>query len=254
MTTGNGEGTTAEGIRLQKVLAGAGVGSRRVCEDLIAAGRVSVNGTVVRELGTRVDPTSDVLHVDGLRVQLDPDHVTLALHKPLGVLSAMSDDRGRPTLAPFVEEYTDHGVRLYHVGRLDSDTSGLLLLTNDGELAHRLAHPSYEVAKTYVAQVAGSVPPGVRRRLLDGVQLEDGPARADTFTVLERRHDASVVEIVLHSGRNRIVRRMLDAVGHPVQRLTRTSMGPVRLGQLREGRTRVVADQELARLMREVGL
>jgi len=137
-----------EGIRLQKVMAAAGVGSRRVSEDMIAAGRVSVNGEVVVEPGRRVDPTRDVVHVDGLRVQLDDDHLTLVLNKPLGVISAMSDDRGRPTLAPYVEPT---GKRLFHVGRLDSDTDGLLLLTNDGELAHRLAHPSYEVSKTYVA-------------------------------------------------------------------------------------------------------
>lgn len=248
------ENTHDGGIRLQKVLAGAGVASRRVCEDLIVAGRVSVNGQVVRELGTRVDPTRDVLHVDGLRVHLDSSLVTIALNKPYGVLSAMADDAGRDTLAPFVAEHAEQGVRLFHVGRLDADTTGLLLLTNDGELAHRLAHPSYEVAKTYVAQVAGSVAPGVRRRLLDGVTLEDGPAKADAFTVLERRADASVVEIVLHSGRNRIVRRMLEEVGHPVRRLTRTSFGSVRLGGLREGRTRPVAGEELSRLMREVGL
>lgn len=239
------------GVRLQKVLAGAGVGSRRVCEDLIAAGRVSVNGEVVRELGTRVDPERDVLHVDGLRVQLDTGHVTVALNKPLGVLSAMSDDRGRPTLAPLAAQIPQ---RLYHVGRLDSDTDGLLLLTNDGELAHRLAHPSYEVPKVYVAQVAGSVAPGVRRALLAGIELEDGPVRADAFTIMERRGGASVVQLSLHSGRNRIVRRMLEAVGHPVQRLTRTSFGPVRLDGLRHGQTRPIEGAQLSQLMRVVGL
>lgn len=240
-----------DGERLQKVLAGAGVASRRVCEDMIVAGRIAVNGEIVRELGTRVDPARDVLHVDGLRVQLDSSHLTLALNKPLGVLSAMSDDRGRPTLAPLVADIPE---RLYHVGRLDSDTDGLLLLTNDGELAHRLAHPSYEVAKVYVAQIAGSVAPGVRRALLKGIELEDGTTAADSFTVMERRANASVVEIVLHSGRNRIVRRLLDAVGHPVQRLTRTAFGPVRLGNLRHGQTRAIAGEELSRLMREVKL
>lgn len=241
--------TDGEGIRLQKVLAGAGVGSRRVCEDLIVAGRVAVNGTIVRELGTRVQPT-DVLHVDGLRVQLDDTHTTLALNKPFGVLSAMSDDRGRPTVA----DYLDGETRLFHVGRLDADTEGLLLLTNDGELAHRLAHPSYEVPKTYVARVRGHVARGVGKRLRGGITLDDGPAHADSFTVLEARSEESIVEIVLHSGRNRIVRRMLEDVGHPVIALTRTSFGPVRLGQLRSGATRAVAGTELARLQREVGL
>lgn len=240
-----------EGIRLQKVMAAAGVGSRRVSEDLIAAGRVSVNGEVVTEPGRRVDPTRDVVHVDGLRVQLDDHHLTLVLNKPLGVISAMSDDRGRPTLEPYVEPT---GKRLFHVGRLDSDTDGLLLLTNDGELAHRLAHPSYEVSKTYVAEVRGDVARGVSRRLREGVELEDGPARADKFTVLQQRHDASVVQIQLHEGRNRIVRRMLEEVGHPVTRLTRIAMGPIRLGQLRPGQTRPIVSTELGQLMKVVGL
>ena len=241
----------AEGIRLQKVMAGAGVGSRRVSEDYIAAGRVSVNGEVVRELGRRIDPAVDIIHVDGLRVQLDPDHLTLALNKPVGVISAMSDDRGRPTLAPYVEET---GKRLYHVGRLDSETDGLLLLTNDGELANRLAHPSYEVSKVYVAEVRGDVARGLGRRLKEGIELEDGMARADKFTVLQQRFDASVLQIQLHEGRNRIVRRMLEEVGHPVTRLTRIAQGPIRLGQLRPGHTRAIVGQELGALMREVGL
>lgn len=239
------------GVRLQKVLAGAGVASRRVCEDLITAGRVSVNGEVVRELGTRVDPTRDVLHVDGLRVQLDTSLVTLALNKPVQVVSTMSDPQGRRSLGDLVADIPE---RLYHVGRLDFETDGLILLSNDGELAHRLAHPSYEVAKTYVARVGGSVAPRVRRDLLAGVELSDGLVRADSFTVLERRTDASVVEVVLHSGRNRVVRRMLAEVGHPVQRLTRTSFGSVRLGQLRPGQHRVLTGSELSHLMREVGL
>lgn len=243
-----------EGVRLQKVLAGAGVASRRVCEEMILDGRVSVNGEVVRTLGTRIDPATDVLHVDGLRVHLDDTHVTIVLNKPTGVLSAMSDERGRPTLAQFVDSWTERGIRLYHVGRLDSDTDGLMLLTNDGELAHRLAHPSYEIPKTYVARVDGSVAPGVRRSLMRGVELEDGTVRADSFTVLERRHEASLVEITLHSGRNRVVRRMLEAVGHPVRRLTRTAMGTVRLGTLRPGQVRRLSGDELSRLMREVRL
>ncbi|ACQ80405.1 pseudouridine synthase [Beutenbergia cavernae DSM 12333] len=241
----------AEGVRLQKVLAGAGLGSRRACEDLISAGRVSVDGEVVRELGTRVDPTAAVIHVDGLRLQLDPGVVTLALNKPRGVHSTMHDDRGRPALAELV---ADRPERLFHVGRLDADTEGLLLLTNDGELAHRLAHPSYEVPKTYVARVTGRVARGLGRRLKDGIELDDGPARVDRFTILEQGPDSAVVELVLHEGRNRIVRRLLDAAGHPVQRLTRTRVGPVLLGQLRPGATRVIDGEELGRLMSSVGL
>lgn len=240
-----------EGVRLQKVLAAAGVGSRRVCEDLIAAGRVKVNGEVADELGRRIDPLVDIVHVNGLRVQLDSEHLTIALNKPLGVLSTMSDDFGRPTLLPWVEET---GKRLFHVGRLDSDTDGLLLLTNDGELAHRLAHPSYEIAKTYVAEVEGEVSRTLGRHLRDGVELEDGLAKADSFTVLQAGRNSSVVQMVLHEGRNRIVRRMFDAVGHPVIRLTRTSIGPVRLGQLKPGETREISGTDLGELMKVVGL
>ena len=240
-----------EGVRLQKVLAAAGVGSRRVCEDLIAAGRVKVNGEVADELGRRIDPLVDIVHVNGLRVQLDSEHLTIALNKPLGVLSTMSDDFGRPTLLPWVEET---GKRLFHVGRLDSDTDGLLLLTNDGELAHRLAHPSYEIAKTYVAEVEGEVSRTLGRHLRDGIELEDGLAKADSFTVLQAGRISSVVQMVLHEGRNRIVRRMFDAVGHPVIRLTRTSIGPVRLGQLKPGETREISGTDLGELMKVVGL
>lgn len=240
-----------EGVRLQKVLAAAGVGSRRVCEDLIAAGRVKVNGEVADALGRRIDPLVDIVHVNGLRVQLDTEHLTIALNKPLGVLSTMVDDFGRPTLAPWVEET---GKRLFHVGRLDSDTDGLLLLTNDGELAHRLAHPSYEISKTYVAEVEGEVSRTLGRHLRDGVELEDGLAKADSFTVLQAGRNSSVVQMVLHEGRNRIVRRMFDAVGHPVIRLTRTSIGPVRLGQLKPGETREISGTDLGELMKVVGL
>lgn len=239
------------GVRLQKVLAGAGIGSRRACEQLIAAGRVNVDGQIVRELGVRVDPLRAIIHVDGLRVQLDPGHLTLALHKPAGVVSSMADEQGRRDLSEFVKGRSD---RLFHVGRLDEQTEGLLLLSNDGELAHRLTHPSYEIPKTYVATVAGSVSAGLGRRLRAGIELEDGPVRVDRLTVLESRSEASIVEIELHEGRNRIVRRLLDEVGHPVTQLVRTRFGVVRLGDLRPGRTRVVAGDELGALMASVGL
>jgi 23S rRNA pseudouridine2605 synthase len=240
-----------EGVRLQKVLAGAGLGSRRACEEIIAAGRVTVNGEKVRELGTRVDPRTAVIHVDGLRVQLDDSLVTLALNKPEGVVSTMDDELGRPSLAQYV---ADRPERLFHVGRLDAETSGLILLTNDGELAHRLAHPSYEVLKTYLATVEGRVPRGLGKRLQAGVELEDGPVRVDSFTVKEAQLEASLVEVVLHEGRNHIVRRLMAEVGHPVVKLSRTRIGPIALGNLRPGRTRVIAGAELGTLMKAVDL
>lgn len=239
------------GVRLQKVLAQAGYGSRRACEQIIAAGRVTVDGEQVRELGVRVDPRSAVIHVDGLRVQLDDAVVTLALHKPAGVHSTMSDPQGRPDLSAFVADRTE---RLYHVGRLDAETEGLILMTNDGELANRLSHPSHEVPKTYLATVRGRVRPGVGTRLREGIALDDGPVRVDSFRIVDTSAEASIVELVLHEGRNRIVRRTLDAVGHPVTRLVRTRIGPVRLGRLKPGATRVLDRDELGRLMSAVGL
>ncbi len=238
-------------VRLQKLLAASGVASRRRCEELMLAGRVQVDGEVVTRLGTRVDPRSSVVRVDGRRLPPLTDFVHLALNKPVGVLSAMSDPQGRPTLADYVAERPQ---RLFHVGRLDADTSGLLLLTNDGELAHRLAHPSYELSKTYVAQVTGSVRPATARRLLAGIELDDGPARADHFDVLQSHAGRSRIEIVLHEGRNRIVRRMLDAVGHPVQALSRTAFGPVRLAGQRTGQVRELTSQELGQLLDGVGM
>jgi 23S rRNA pseudouridine2605 synthase len=241
---------TDEGrIRLQKVLASAGLGSRRACERLITEGRVQVDGEVVRELGARVDPTTQVLHVDGARVQLDPSLVTVALHKPPGVVSTMRDPQGRPDLSGFVQDR-----RLFHVGRLDTDSEGLLLLTNDGELAHRLAHPSYEITKTYVVTVDGRVKPGVGATLRRGVQLDDGAARLDQYRVLDATAQQSLLEVELHEGRNRIVRRMFDVVGHPVTRLVRTRVGPIRLGDQRPGAVRPIEGRELGELMAAVGL
>lgn len=240
-----------EGVRLQKVLAGAGLGSRRACEQLIAAGRVTVDGTQVRELGVRVDPVRAVIHVDGVRVQLDPDLVTIAVNKPLGVVSTMHDPQGRPTLASLV---ADRPERLFHVGRLDAETEGLILMTNDGELANRLAHPSHGVPKTYLATVTGRVPRSLETRLRAGVELDDGPVQVDAFRVVDVAGGRTMVEVVLHEGRNRIVRRLLDAVGHPVERLVRTQFGPVRLGTLRPGATRVLRRDELGTLMSAVGM
>jgi len=240
-----------EGVRLQKVLAQAGLGSRRACEELIAAGRVTVDDQVVLELGVRVDPRTAVIHVDGLRLQLDKDVITLALNKPLGVVSTMHDPEGRPSLQQFVQGREE---RLFHVGRLDADSEGLLLLTNDGELANRLSHPSHGVAKTYLVTVEGRVPAGVGARLKKGVELEDGVVAVDAFRVVDATPQASMVEIVLHEGRNRVVRRLLEEVGHPVTRLLRTQIGPIKLGDLRPGRTRVLGKAEVGSLMTSVGM
>ncbi len=240
-----------DGVRLQKVLAAAGIGSRRACEELIAQGRVEVDGKVVREQGLRIDPLHAVVRVDGERVPTAPDNVVLALNKPRGVVTAMSDDLGRPCVGDYVTERTE---RLFHVGRLDSDTEGLLLLTNDGTLAQRLSHPSHGVPKTYVALVPGPIPRDVGRQLRAGIELEDGPASVDSFAILEATPNKALVEVTLHEGRNHIVRRLLDAVGHPVEELVRTQVGPIRLGQLRPGRTRVVTGPELHSLYTAAGL
>ncbi|MDT4939780.1 MAG: rRNA synthase [Pseudonocardiales bacterium] len=236
----------AEGVRLQKVLAAAGVGSRRACEELIAAGRVSVNGAIVDEMGKRVDPSTAVVAVDGRRLNIRPDLVYLALNKPRGVLSAMKDERGdRPTVGDLV---ADRPERLFHVGRLDADTEGLLLLTNDGDLAQRLMHPSFGVSKTYLATVPGPVAKETVRRVQAGVQLEDGPVQVDRFRVTQSEGNRATVEVVLHEGRNRIVRRLLAEIGHPVERLVRTAIGPVRLGGQRVGTLRPLTRDELADL------
>lgn len=240
-----------QGERLQKVLARAGVGSRRVCEDMIDAGRISVNGAVVQVQGMRVDPATDKIAVDGVRLELRDDRVTYALNKPSGVLTAMSDDRNRACVGDMVG---DLAPGLVHVGRLDQDTEGLLLLTNDGELAHRLAHPSYEVRKTYLAQVSGSVPRDLGKRLRGGVELDDGPVKVDSFKVVDTHAGQSVVEVVLHEGRKHIVRRLLAHVGLPVSRLTRTAVGPIQLQRMRSGSIRKLTRQELGTLQELVGL
>ena len=218
---------------------------------------------VVTEPGVRVDPRRQEIRVDGSRVLTDPDVLTVMLHKPAGVVTTMEDPDGRPTVAQLAQRFLDEhaqeisrsgNVRLVHVGRLDAETEGLLLLSNDGQLAHRLMHPSYEISKTYVAIVSGRVEPWVARRLKRGVDLDDGPARADRVTVKDSGPGGSIVEITLHSGRNRIVRRMLASVGHPVRRLSRTRLGPLSLGNLAPGRMRPLTGAEISALQREVGL
>ena len=238
-------------VRLQKALAHAGVASRRACETLITSGRVTVNGEVQRELGSRIDPDADDVRVDGVVVQLDVSKRYFVLNKPRGVVSTMRDEGGRPDLREFAERVDD---RLYNVGRLDTDTSGLLILTNDGELAHRLAHPSFGVQKTYIAKVRGRVTAAVIQRLKDGVQLADGPIHADRAKLLpdgsSRSH--SLVEVTLHSGRNRIVRRMLAEVGHPVEELVRRQFGPLHLGTLLVGEMRELSAAERGALLSAV--
>ncbi|HEY6793560.1 MAG TPA: pseudouridine synthase [Kineosporiaceae bacterium] len=239
------------GVRLQKVLAQAGVGSRRACEELIVAGRVTVDGHPVTELGVRVDPKKVAVHVDGIRVQLDESLVYLVLNKPLGVLSAMSDPQGRDCIGDLVASRAE---RLFHVGRLDADSEGLILLTNDGELANRLSHPRYEVPKVYLAEVEGQIPRDLGRRLREGIELDDGAARVDGFRVVDARPGKALVEVTLHDGRNRIVRRLLEAAGHPVLQLVRIQVGPIKLGDLRVGRTRALGRPEVASLMAAAGL
>ncbi|MEY9891197.1 23S rRNA pseudouridine2605 synthase [Catenulispora sp. MAP12-49] len=239
-----------EGVRLQKVLAQAGVGSRRVSEDLIAAGRVEVNGEIVRHQGMRVDPETAVIRVDGMRISTAEGIVHFAFNKPVGVISAM-DDPDRPNLGDYVRGRNE---RLFHVGRLDVDTEGLILLTNDGELAHRLAHPSYEIRKVYRAQVYGTVPKDLGRRLREGVDLEDGLARVDHFRLLDSVGRNALVEITIHEGRNRIVRRIMDAVGLPVRGLVRTKFGPISLGDQKPERMRPLNKEEVGAIYKSVGL
>ncbi|HEY7484769.1 MAG TPA: pseudouridine synthase [Streptosporangiaceae bacterium] len=240
-----------EGVRLQKVLAEAGIGSRRHCEELIAAGRVTVDGKTVGWFGERVDPERAIIHVDGKRVQTRSDMRYYAVNKPRGVVSTMSDPKGRKSLADYV---TDVPERLFHVGRLDTDTEGLILLTNDGDLSHRLMHPKYGVAKTYLADVPGPVARDVGRRLREGVRLADGFAKADRFRVVEQVGRRALVEVTLHEGRKHIVRRLLAEAGYPVRQLARTEFGPIRLGALRPGTIRALTPKEIGELHAAVGL
>jgi 23S rRNA pseudouridine2605 synthase len=238
-------------IRLQKLLAQSGVASRRKCEELMLAGLVEVDGEVVTRLGTKVDPATAVIRVDGRRLPPVSAHVYLALNKPAGVTSTMSDPHAERTLEEFVSERPE---RLFHVGRLDTDTDGLILLTNDGDFAQKMAHPSYEVEKTYVAEVDGVVSRATIQQLLSGVVLEDGPVEVRGARVRNAHGGRSIVELVIHEGRNRIVRRLLDHVGHPVRRLSRTRIGPVRLAELKAGQMRELSDAEVGELLDSAGL
>ncbi|WP_069814291.1 pseudouridine synthase [Streptomyces sp. TP-A0874] len=238
------------GERLQKVLARAGMGSRRACEELIDQRRVEVNGEIVTEQGRRVDPEKDEVRVDGLTVATQ-SYLFFALNKPAGVVSTMEDPDGRQCLGDYVN---NRETRLFHVGRLDTETEGIILLTNHGELSHRLTHPRYGVRKTYLAAIQGPIPRDLGRQLKSGVQLDDGYARADDFRVVENVGKNYLVEISLHEGRKHIVRRMLSEVGFPVERLVRTGFGPIALGDQKSGWLRRLTNTEVGMLMREVEL
>jgi 23S rRNA pseudouridine2605 synthase len=239
----------AQGVRLQKVLAQAGIASRRACEALISEGRVEVNSEVVLEQGRRVDPERDVIRVDGARIPPPRRHRYLALNKPRGVVATMDDPEGRRTIADLLDTRQLRNERLFHVGRLDTDSEGLLIMTNDGDLAQRLAHPSFEVPKTYIAEVAGVVSEQTLKRLRRGITLEDGPVKPTSVKIVSSVGDKTLLKITLQEGRNRIVRRTMEAVGHPVRRLSRIGIGPVRLGNLKVGEYRELTREELGGLL-----
>ena len=243
-----------KGERLQKVLAKAGVASRRHAEILIDAGRVEVNGNVILKQGVKVNPAVDVIRVDGVRVNVNEDQEYFILNKPRGMQSTMSDDLGRPCVGDVVSEKVASGQRLFHVGRLDADTEGLLILTNDGELANRLMHPKYEVKKTYLATVLGEADNKLVRQLKEGIELEDGLAKADFVQVVDKNQGFSLVRVELHEGRKHIVRRLLKEAGYPVQRLVRTKLHTVQLGDMKPGGLRALNSNELTSLYKAVGM
>ena len=233
--------TPAEGPqRVQKILARAGLGSRRACEDLIADGRVTVDGEVV-VLGDRVDPDHQALAVDGVPVPTRPGLVYYLLNKPAGVVTTADDPQGRRTVVDLVPAEP----RVFPVGRLDYDTEGLLLCTNDGDLAQRLTHPRFGVEKTYLAEVEGVPTPAALRRLREGVELEDGPTAPARAHLVQPGPETSAIELVIHEGRNRQVRRMCEAVGHPVRRLVRTNIATLRDPDLAPGAWRELTQAEV---------
>lgn len=236
-----------DGTRLQKVLAQAGVASRRVCEQLIAEGRVSVDGKVIVEPGVRVDPDQVAIHVDGVRVTLKVEHRYVMFNKPAKVMTTMSDPEGRACIDDYLDDEM-RAARLVHVGRLDYDTEGLLLLTNDGDLTNKLTHPRYEVPKTYLVEVSGELPVNAAKKLQSGIELEDGPIAADRCWVMGSTGARTMVEVTLHSGRNRIVRRMFEHIGYPVTRLVRTAIGKIVIGDQPQGTLRDLELQEIGHL------
>ena len=244
----------AEGVRLQKVLAQAGVASRRHAEAMIEQGRVEVNGEIVMRQGMRVNPNVDIIRVDGARINVNEEHEYFVFNKPRGVHSTMKDEMDRVSVGSYLAERTASGQRLFHVGRLDADTEGLLLLTNDGEMANRLTHPKYEVAKTYLATVLGEANNAVVKQLKEGIELDDGPAKVDFAQVVDVHNGQSIIRVELHEGRKHIVRRMLKQAGYPVQRLVRTKFHTVQLGDMKPGSMRALNSSELASLYKAVGM
>jgi 23S rRNA pseudouridine2605 synthase len=233
--------------RLNKVIADAGITSRRGADELIHDGRVSVNGEIVRELGVKVDPDNSVVMVDGETIKQSMTKTYLALHKPKGVVSTMYDPEGRPSLSDFISLRTE---RLFHVGRLDKESEGLILLTNDGEMTFRATHPSYGLEKTYLIQFAGKLPSGAEESLLKGIELEDGLGRVLEFKSLS----PTWIEVTIHEGRYHIIRRMMEAVGVDVLRLIRTRFGPILLGDVLEGRWRDLNKVELVNLRKALDI
>ncbi|HLF61393.1 MAG TPA: pseudouridine synthase [Acidimicrobiia bacterium] len=234
----------AEPVRAQKAIANSGLMSRRSAEEAIAAGRVAVDGHPIG-LGDRVDVSSQLLTIDGVPIPLNPELETHLVYKPPGVISTASDPQGRPVVVDLAP--STH--RLYPVGRLDSDSEGLILLTNDGELANRVTHPRYGITKKYVAVVAGHPTATEVRRLVTGVQLSDGPARALSAHIVSRHQNETIVEMVLGEGRNRVIRRMFEAIGHEVIRLVRTAIGPLSDQSLQPGESRLLSIEEIRRLL-----
>lgn len=230
-------------IRLQKFMADCGVASRRACEDLIEDGHVKVNGKVIRTQGFKINPIKDQVEVEGKTITQLKSKTYIAFHKPRGILSTMFDPDGRPCLSGFFESFEE---RLFHVGRLDKESEGLIILTNDGQWAHHVSHPSFEVEKTYVVETREPLSKAALQRLATGVELEDGFARP-----LSARSRGIATEIVIHEGRNQIVRRMFEEIGFPVLRLTRTSIGPIKLGELPAGRWRSLNNVEVTSLYTE---
>ena len=237
------------GERVQKVLAHAGVGSRRAVEEMVAAGRIRINGKVARP-GQRVDITKDKVEVDGSTVPLRTELAYYLLNKPTGVVATASDPEGRATVLDLV----DVDRRVWPVGRLDIDSEGALIITNDGELTNGLTHPRYEVPKVYIAEVEGHVGHRALARLARGVDLEDGRTKPAEASIVERRAGATLVRLTITEGRNRQVRRMAEAVGHPVKRLVRVAIGPLQVGRLKPGTYRKLSPAEVRSLYRTIGL
>ena len=234
-------------MRLNKIIADAGITSRRGADELIADGRVTVDGRPIRELGAKIDPENHEVAVDGETIRRSLTKSYLVLHKPKGVLSTMYDPEGRPSLADFIDLRKE---RLFHVGRLDKDSEGLILLTNDGDLTFRATHPSFGLEKTYIIEFEGRLETGVDKVLLKGVELEDGMGRVLSFKQLSQNW----IEVKIHEGRYHIIRRLMEAVGVEVLRLIRTNFGPISLGDTPEGRWRDLNEQELLNIQKALDL